>query len=171
MSSTLSSRACSGAPRFPPVVDARHDRQHDHHDDHQLDVLIDAGNVATEKISGEEHAPDPENAAEHIERGEPGVVHSGRARHDRHERADDGHESRYHDGLAAVTLVEVVGLAQVLRFEEHGLFFLEQSWPAHSANPVADGVADDRGGAENCAEEIYVQSELRLGGEQAGGDQ
>ena len=56
----------------------------------------------------------PADAADDVVDGELPVGHLGRARHHRRERAEDRHEARDDDRLAAVLLVELVGLDQVL---------------------------------------------------------
>ena len=84
---------------------------------------------------------------------EGAVGHIAGAGNERHERADDGHESCYDDRLAAVLLEEGVRLLQMLAVEQAmqaaALIVRREDLRAErAADAVVDGVADDGRGDE-----------------------
>ena len=82
--------------------------------------------------------------------------------HDRDESPHDRHETRNDERLATVLRVEFLGTVEVLLLEEQGVVAGEQARPGSSADPVAQGVADDGCHGEDGSQEVDVESELRL---------
>src|SRR3954467_10063879 len=71
-------RGVGVAPRaLRPVSsdETRQNRDENDHDHHYLDVLVDARNIAAQKVSDPEHAPDPEYRTEDVERHELSKPH------------------------------------------------------------------------------------------------
>ena len=61
-----------------------------------------------EEVAAQRHRGDPADAARDVEQRELPVAHARHAGDDRHEGADERHEARDDDRLAAVLLVEGV---------------------------------------------------------------
>src|SRR5687767_4918658 len=98
----------SGTPARSPSLDSdRQHREQDHGDDRQPEVLFDDRRVA-EEIAEQTEAPDPQDSAGDVEREKLRIAHAADAGNERRERANDRHELREHDSLAAVHLVEVL---------------------------------------------------------------
>src|SRR5688572_13339704 len=148
----------------PPRNDARQDGKEDHYDDDKFDVLVDARNVATEEVSREEHAPDPQRAADDVVDREHPVVHLGNPGHERREGADDWHEARKHDRLGAVLDIEVVRALDVLFLEEEGIVPDEDLWPGYASEPVVHCVAEDRRDIQR--ETKHVDIHVQPGGDE-----
>src|SRR5688572_21658437 len=78
----------------PPADDPGQDREENHDQHHDLDVLVDSGNISSEEIPGEQHAPYPEDRSDDADDQELAVRHPAHAGHHRGERPDDWHELR-----------------------------------------------------------------------------
>jgi hypothetical protein len=70
-----------------------------------------------------------------------------------------------------VPLVEFVGAVQVLLVEEEGVLAVEDPRARVLPDVVADGVADDGRDREDDPHHVHVEPELRLRGQEAGGDE
>src|SRR5262245_21170367 len=101
------------------------DREDDDHRDHQMDVAVDVRHGVAERKAEERHAPDPQHPADDVEGDEPAVGHRPDAGDDRRERADDRHEAREDDRLAAVAVVKVLGAQQMCPTEEQRVLATE----------------------------------------------
>lgn len=146
-----------GAPGLHELDDAGHDGEQDDQVDHLVEMGLHDGQVA-HQISKADQAPDPQDAAAHGIAHELGVGHLADARHERRERAHDGHEAGYDDGLAAVLLVEGVGFLQVLLVEQLAVLAPEHGWTDRAAYPVVGVVAHDGGGGQKPHGEAQVQA-------------
>src|SRR5688572_20655184 len=136
-----------GAPTRSPCLEAdRQQRDQDHADDREPEVLLDDGRIAEEEAQKPE-APDPNDAAEDVEREKARIVHSPDAGDERRERAHDRHEAREHDGLAAVHLVEALRPQEMLSLQPPTVL-REHARPDRTADEVVRVVADDRGGRQ-----------------------
>src|SRR4051812_44479966 len=153
----------------PPADDPRQQGHEDHQQDHGLDVLVDSGNVAAQEIADEQHAPDPEHAADNVVLHVAAVLPFPNSSYEPDKSADDGHKSRKDDGAAAVLLVKRVSAVEMLLVEQQRIFASEQPRPGRRTDSVPGRVADDRRYREEEAEPVHVDDAFR-GGEQAGGD-
>src|SRR5204863_4030206 len=108
------------------------------------EVLLDDRRIA-EEITEQAEPADPEYPAADVEGEEADITHAADARDERRERAYDRHETREHDGFAAVLLVEALRAQQVLPLEQPAR--LGEHAGAHAAaDPIVHVVADDRRG-------------------------
>src|SRR5262245_59296975 len=89
------------------------DRDDDDGQDHQLEVLLD-DRLAAELPAGHQEEEHPGHSARDIEEREPCIAHSADTGDKRGEGTDDRYEARQDDRLAAVSLVKLLGLDQVL---------------------------------------------------------
>src|SRR5258708_10657777 len=101
-------------PMSPPADDPRQKRDEDHQQDHDLDVLVDARNVASQEIPDEEHAPDPGHSADDVVLHVSAVLHFPHSSHDFHKKANDRHESSEDDGEGPVLPIETTNALEML---------------------------------------------------------
>src|SRR6185437_4492819 len=118
-----------------PTDEPRQEREQDHDSDDDINMLVDARDVAAQEVSDEEHAPYPAQSAQHIVRNEVPVAHVGNTRHHWSERPDDGHEPCEHDRLAAMLLIELMGTVEVLLLKNNEFSRVKMCGPA--ACPIA----------------------------------
>src|SRR5258708_37622954 len=133
-----------GARMPPPADDPRQKRDEDHQQDHDLDVLVDARNVASQEIPDEEHVPDPAHSADDVVLHVSAVLHLPNSSHDWHKGANDRHESSEDDGEAAVFLIERMSAIEMLLVEEEGILASEQPGPGGDTYGVPNRIAENR---------------------------
>src|SRR6266542_538516 len=152
---------CSVAALSPPADDAGKDRDEDHQEYDYLDVPVDSGNISSQEIAGEQHAPYPKKRAEYADREKLTIWHSSDSSDDGSKRPDDWHELREDHGLASVTSIKQLGAQKVL--------LIEQERALASKNPRAGGPADQvpaRVAADSCrvqhdAKQVHVEHSAR----------
>ena len=92
-------------------------RKKDDRENHQGEVLLDDGRIRKEVACKYEQRR-PQNSSDDVVGNELGVSHFANAGDKWGKRSDYRHEARDDDCLAAVTLVELVGLHQVFALDE-----------------------------------------------------
>ena len=137
--------ARSASLRLRPRDDRGQQRQEDHHRDDVVDALLEVGDRPPEEEAGQAHRRDPQDGADDVVGGEAPVRHVGSAGDDGRERADDRHELREDDRLAAVPLVELVRADEVLAPEQQRVRTAVERVSRLAPDEVAGGVADDGG--------------------------
>ena len=110
-------------------MERKDDRQ-----DHQGEVVLDERQVA-EQVAGDGAEDHPGHAADDVVAHELAVAHGAQAGDERGEGADDRHESGEDDRLAAVLLVELVRVGQVLRLDQPEPLVGEESRPQEVPDP------------------------------------
>ncbi|KAI3488917.1 hypothetical protein L1887_46947 [Cichorium endivia] len=148
--------------------DHRHQRQQDDGDDHQRQVLLDERYVAEEVAEGHQ-AADPKDGAGHAEAEEARVGHVGDAGDERREGAQDRQEARQGHGLAAMALVEIVSLLEVVAAEDLRVGVVEQPFSCRSSDHVVGAVTHDCRKHQQAAEQHRVHAATR--GHGAGDEQ
>ena len=126
-----------------------------------MNVLIDVRDRVAEEIAKQRHAQHPARSPENVVGDELLVIHVGHSGHRRRERADDGHETREHDGLRSVFLIESLRPQQMRFFKKQRIFSFEKPRAQLPANPVAGAVAEDRGGHEKNIQQPNVHRILQ----------
>ena len=134
-----------------------------------MKVFFNIGDAAAQTVTDAQHAGHPQDAADHVKGQELAVGHAPYASHRRRERADDGHEPREDDGLAAVLLKKFVGTLQMLFAEKKGILFAEDLGSREITDGVTDAVPHHRRGHEQKGQPADIQ--LPLGGDQSRRDQ
>lgn len=143
--------------------DHRQQRQKDDAHHQQRQVLLDEWDVAEEEAEGDQ-AADPQHGAEHAEAEEAHVGHFRHAGDEGGESADDRQEARQGHGLAAVLVVEVVGLLQVVAAEDLRVRVAEQALPRRAADEVIGAVAEDRRQHQQATQQPRVHAAARRHG-------
>lgn len=133
-----------GAVFLPDMVGGWDDRNDQNHNDDGQQIRIDAWNGVTKEESQQGQTGAPQQAAEHIVRGKMPIGHSRDTGNDWHERAREWNEPRQYDGATAVPFEELFGQHEILRFEEAGFWFLEESTSVMLADFISGGIASDR---------------------------
>ena len=110
--------------------------QHDHRDD-PVNLPVNVRHRAAEEVAEQDHAADPEEAAEDVVAQIATVRHFRSAGHRRAERADDRNEAGEDYGLAAMMLVESVGALEMLALEEARIGPVVEALAHAPADPVA----------------------------------
>jgi hypothetical protein len=146
-------RRLSGSCAARPEVLHHHrcDTQEHNPQDHLFEVRPDDGD-RPQKVAGQGHGEDPAQASDHIKGGKPRILHASHSRHKRREGADHGNKLRVDQSLAAVLLVEFVGLFDVLLFEQQRIRPHEDSRPGAAAQQIAALVSQDRENHEQGAD-------------------
>ena len=106
-------------------------------------MLRDPWHEAAEQVAREKHRPDPRAAAEDAEGEKDAIAHQRHASHEWREGANDRHEPGIDDGLTAVSLIEGLGLAQMLLFEQQRVRTIEDVRAGAAPKRVTRGVAGD----------------------------
>jgi len=141
----------------PPTDYAGKNRDEDHEKYDNLDVLIDARNISSQEIAGEQHAPYPEKGAEHADRKENAVWHPRCAGDNRGECSDDWHELSEDNGLPTMLLIELFGAQQMLFLEQERVVAREKSRTCAPPDEISGGIAEDCRDMKNCAEQVDIQ--------------
>ena len=92
-------------------------------------------------------------------------MHLAHPGHERRERADNGHEAGDDDGLAAVFLVELMGLVQVALLEYLGIGIAEQPPPEVMPDGIVARIAQDGRGKHNQCQDVHLQRHVGLRGD------
>ena len=141
----------------PPADDAGKNRDEDHEKNDNLDVLIDARNISSQEIPGEQHAPYPEKRAEHADRKKNPIWHLSRAGNDGSESSDDWHELREDDRLASMLFVERARIQKMFLVEEKRALSLENSGAGGVTDEIPARISANRCRMEQDAEKIDVE--------------
>ena len=123
-------------------------------------MLLDDGDVA-EEISHQDQRGNPQQGAEDAEREKPQIIHAADARHERRERAEDRHEARDDDRLAAVLFVKLVRALQMFFIQKARCFTAEHARPDKAANPVISRISANRRGIHNRQQPLQVERSQR----------
>jgi hypothetical protein len=151
----------------PPADDSWKNRDEDHEKNDNLDVLIDARNISSQEIPGEQHAPYPEKRAEHTDREEHAIWHLRCSCDNGRESSDDWHELREHDRLTSMLFVELARTQKVFLVEEKRALSLENSGTGCMTDEIPAGISANRRSMQQDAEEIDV--EKSASGNESGG--
>src|SRR5262245_25820349 len=107
-------------PAPPPLDEDRQHRQENDREDNEVEVALHPGSRA-EEVAGDEEERYPGDAAREIEDPETSIRHAADAGHERREGADNRHEARQHNRLAAMLLIKPMRPQQVLLVQEPGV--------------------------------------------------
>ncbi len=131
------------AAGFDPFVGDWGKGKDDDGDDNGVEIFFDKGKIA-EEVAGKKEKGNPGHSPGKVKKNEVLVIHFADAGDKGGKSSDDGDKAGEKDGLAAVFVVEVLGFIEVFLFDEFG-FFRENLGADKVADPVVDGIADDRG--------------------------
>ena len=140
--------------------DPRQDREHDYREYHEREVLLHRRQPA-EEVPREHERTYPQDPADDVVSDEFAIAHRADSCDERREGADDRHEPREDDRLAAVFLIEPVRLFQVLPLEYPAVCPLKDPRPHVVADSVVDGISQNRGDAETNEDVLYPQGPHR----------
>src|SRR3989344_1423881 len=134
----------------------RDDRKHD-----ERDVLLDVGDHRAEEVSAERESATPDYGAEDVIEQERLVPHPRDAREDGDECTYDGDEASEEDRLGSVFVEEKFRLCQVRLLEETRITAAIERGTDPCAEPIADGISQDRCDEDRREKDVDVEISLR----------
>ena len=146
--------------------DSGNEGDQDDGDDDDGEVILDEGDVP-EEVAAEGEDRHPADPANDVVADELQIAHPADAGHERREGADDRNEPGDDDGLGPVFLIEFMRPVEIFFPEEARFLLVKDLGPDDLADPVVDGVADDRGRGQD--EEKPSDLQVASGGECPGG--
>ncbi len=102
-------------------------------------VVTHKGDIAKE-VSGKNKTPHPHNATDDAEHDEALIVHLAHTGDKRCKRADDGHETRQKNRLAAVPIHKVLRFIN-MRLIDGEAFVVHDEFAKFASDPIIDIVA------------------------------
>lgn len=125
---------------FEEAEDCWGDGEYDDAHHHGSEVVAYERNIA-EKITSKDKAAYPHNTPNHAEHEKTLVVHFTHTGDKRRKGADDGHEARQKNGLAAMAIHKILRFINMCLVDGHA-FVAHDEFAKVAPNPIIDVVAE-----------------------------